>query len=187
MKGNRAALAVVVVLVLIAGGWWLFGRGGGSAGIDLLGQLQAAEKRPASGTFETVDADLNGQKHKAIYTVPESRIIWKVTVPDDAWLRVLVGMKTESWAAEGDGVLFRVGVSDGRTYEELFTQHLNPFRNTGDRKWVPVMVDLSQYAGEELQIIFNTNKSTPASIAAGNPVDDRNDFALWGAPEIITR
>ena len=187
MKGNRAALAAVVAVVLLVLGWFLFNRGASNTGIDLLGQLQTAERRPPSGTFDVIDANLNGESHKAVYTLPESRITWKVRVPEDAWLRVLVGMKPESWTGEGDGVLFRVGVSDGKNYEELFTQHLNPFRNTGDRKWVPVMVDLSQYAGEELQIIFNTNKSTPASLAAGNPVDDRNDFALWGAPEIITR
>ena len=182
MKGNRAALAAVVAGALIVGGC-----GSNNSGIDLLGEFQGAEKRPAGGTFQALDIDLNGEKHKAIYTLPESRIIWRVTVPEDAWLRVLVGMKPESWTAEGDGVLFRVGVSDGKNYEELFTQHLNPFRNTGDRKWVPVMVDLSQYAGERMEIIFNTNKSTEASLKAGNPVDDRNDFALWGAPEIITR
>ena len=187
MKGNRAAIAVIVVLVAIVAAWVVFNRGGNGEGIDLLAQLETAERRPQGGTFDVIDANLNGEPHKAIYTVPESRIIWKIRVPDDAWLRVLVGMKSESWTAEGDGVLFRVGVSDNRSYEELFTQHLNPFKNTGDRKWVPVMVDLSQYAGEEVQVIFNTNKSTPASIKAGNPVDERNDFALWGAPEIITR
>ena len=187
MKGNRAALAAVVVVLLIVAAWFVFNRGSDSGGIDLLAQLSTAQRRPAGGTFDVVDMDLNGETHKAIYTIPESRITWKVTVPEDAWLRVLVGMKPESWTGEGDGVLFRVGVSDGKTYDPLFEQHVNPFRNAGDRKWVPVMVDLSQYAGEQIDIIFNTNKSTEASLKAGNPVDDRHDFALWGAPEIITR
>lgn len=105
--------------------------GGGQSSVDLIAQLQTAEKRPASGTFEVVDAELNGEKRRAIYTVPESRITWKVRVPDDAWLRVMVGMKPDSYTTEGDGVLFRVGVSDGRGYEPLFQQHVNPFTSTG--------------------------------------------------------
>ena len=182
MKNNRAALAGVAVVVLLLAGWWLFKRGGGQSSVDLIAQLQTAEKRPASGTFEVVDAELNGEKRRAIYTVPESRITWKVRVPDDAWLRVMVGMKPDSYTTEGDGVLFRVGVSDGRGYEPLFQQHVNPFTSTGDRKWIPVMVDLSAYAGEEISLIFNTNNSAPG---AGD--DDRNDFALWGTPEIISK
>ena len=46
-------------------------------------------------------------------------------------------MKPESWTAEGNGVLFLVGVSDGKRFDELFRQHVNPFGNPGDRKWIP--------------------------------------------------
>jgi hypothetical protein len=129
-----------------------------------------------------VDADLNGETRQAIFTLPESRIKFKVRIPDDGWLRVAVGMKPESWTQEGDGVLFRVGASDGRTYEALFQQHVNPFANPGDRKWIQVWVDLSAYAGEEIELIFNTNNSPE-----GRGDDDRADLALWGGPEIVTR
>jgi hypothetical protein len=94
---------------------------------------------------------------------------------------VAVGLKPEAWEKPGDGVLFLVGVSDGRTYEPLFKQHLNPSANQGERRWIPVMVDLSAYAGEEVDVIFNTYNSEPGK-------DDRqNDLALWGAPEIVIR
>jgi len=182
MKGNRAALAAVVVVALVLTGWWLFKRGNGATAVDLIEQFPAAEKRPANGTFEVIDAELAGVKQKAIFTLPESRIIWKVRVPDDAWLRLKVGMKPESWTAEGDGVLFHVGVSDGRSFEELFIQHVNPFANSGDRHWIDVVVDLAPYAGEEVSLIFNTNNSQP-----GKGDDDRNDLALWGAPVITTK
>jgi hypothetical protein len=103
-------------------------------------------------------------------------------VPDDAWLRVAVGTRPESWTQEGNGTYFLVGVSDGRSYEEVFTQHVNPFANAGDRKWIQVWVDLSAYAGEEVQLVFNT-RSSPKDQAA----DERNDLPLWGDPEIIVR
>ena len=181
MKGNRAVLAVAAAVVLLGLGWWLFSRGPRVAAIDLVGQLEAAEKRPQGGTFEVVDADLNGETRRAIHTPPPTRITWKVRVPDDAWLNVAVGLKPEAWEAEGNGVLFLVGVSDGHTFDPLFTQHVNPFGNPGDRKWIPVWVDLSAYAGEEIDVIFNTRSGPPGQD------DPRNDHALWGAPEIVVR
>jgi hypothetical protein len=160
MKGNRAAAAAVIAVVLVLGGWWLF-RGGSSAStVALVDQLGAATKSPASAQFEVIDADLNGEVR----------------------LKVAVGMKPEAWTQEGNGVLFFVGVSDNRTFETLFTQHVNPFGNPGDRKWIPVWVDLSAYAGEQIDLIFNT-RSSPADVAD----DPRNDLALWGSPEIVVR
>ena len=187
MKGNRAVLTAVVLVVVIVAGWWLFRRGGPGERIDLIEGFATAEKRGVSGpAAELVDIDLGGETRRAISVPPgagnNSRLIWKVRMPDDAWLRVALGMKPEAWDKEGNGVLFRVGISDGRTYEELFTQHVDAFAKPADRRWIPVMVDLSPYAGEEVQIIFNTNSGPPH---AGD--DPRNDHALWGAPEVIVR
>ena len=74
------------------------------------------------------------------------------------------------------------GVSDGRAYEDLFTQTVNPFKNPSERRWIPVMVDLSAYAGQDTEIVFNTRESGPKDAP-----DARNDLPLWGAPEIVTR
>jgi hypothetical protein len=182
MKGNRAAIAAVVVLVLVIAGWWLFKRNTGGESIDLLTTFPTAEKRPPSGPFEVIEVDLNGDKKRAIFTVPTSRIIWRMRIPDDAWLKVSLATKPESWDKEGDGVLFRVGVSDGRVFEDLFTQHVDPYTNKSDRRWIPVTVDLSASAGEEVEVIFNTGNNLP-----GKYPDVRNDTALWGAPEIFIR
>ena len=179
---NRAVLTAVVLLVLIILGVWLFKRNNRGPAIDLIATFGSAEKRPAGGTFEVVEADLNGDRKRAIFTAPASRLIWKMRIPDDGWLMVALGLKPESWATEGDGVLFRIGVSDGRVFEDLVTHHLDPFHNKGDRRWVPVAVDLSAYGGEEVEVIFNTNVSVP-----GKPDDGRGDTALFGAPEIVVR
>ena len=182
MKGNRAVLVAVVAVVLIAGGWWLFRRGSGAPTVDLVAQFSTAQRSPAERTFNVTDVNLNGESHKAIEAEPPTRITWKVRIPDNAWLRVNVGLKPEAWTAEGDGVLFFVGVSDGRTFDKLFEQVVNPFNQPGDRKWIPVMVDLASYAGEEVEIVFNTRNS-----ADRKHHDPRNDFAVWGAPEIISK
>jgi len=184
MKGNRSlVLAVGVVAVLILG-WWLFGRGGGGGAIDLIDRFGSAEKRPNDGVFVVGDVTLNGETKKAIAVAPSAgtRITFKTRIPDDGWLRVSVGLKQEAWTQEGDGVRFRAIVSDGRASDELFVQDVNPFLNQTDRKWIPVMVDLSAYAGEEVDVMLNTNASTP-----GKPGDMRSDLAVWGAPEIVVR
>ncbi|HJR58787.1 MAG TPA: hypothetical protein VJ813_05305 [Vicinamibacterales bacterium] len=182
MKGNRAALAAVVAVLVIAAGWWLFSRRTAAPPMPLIPLFASAEKRPPGGTFEVIEADVNGEKKQAIYTVPTSRLIYRIRIPEDAWLKVAVATKPESWTQEGNGVLFRVGVSDGRTYDPMFSQHVNPFGNAGDRKWIQVWVDLSAYASEEVELIFNTNTSPE-----GQGEDPRNDHALWGAPEIVVR
>jgi hypothetical protein len=176
MKSNRAVLTAVVLLVVIAAGWWLFHRGS-SAKVDLVSQFQQAKKQ--GGEFTLADATLAGDTKQAIAAPPNGRLTFHVRIPDDGWLRVSLGMKPESWDKDGNGVLFFAGVSDGRSFEKLFEQVLNPHANASERRWIPVAVDLSAYAGEEMDVILNT-RSSPA----GAPEDPRNDLPLWGAPTI---
>ncbi len=184
MKANRAVLTAIVVVVVLVLGWWLFGRRGPREGVDLLAGFEQAQKRPNPTVFSIVDATLDGETKTAIAIAPTAgtRITWKIRVPDDGWLRVSLGMHPDSWEKEGDGVKFLVGVSDGRAFDSLFEQHLHPFANKADRKWIPLTVDLSTYSGEEVDLIFNTYASLP-----GQPHDERDDRPLWGAPEIVIR
>jgi len=179
MKMNRAVLTAAVLLVVAVTGWWMFRRDGAER-IDLLAQYDQAQKRGAS--FAVVDATLAGETKHAIAAPANGRITFRVRVPDDGWLRVSLGVKPEAWTTEGNGVFFYAGVSDGRAFEKLFEQTLNPFANPSERRWIPVMVDLSAYAGEDMEIILNTVASGP-----GGPPDDRGDMPLWGAPEIVRR
>jgi hypothetical protein len=180
MKMNRAVLTAVVILVVAAAGWYLFRRGTAER-IDLLSRWDTAQKDGA-GPYSLIDATLAGDTKKAILAPPNGRIHFKVKVPEDGWLKVSLGMKPESWDKEGNGVYFFAGVSDGRSFEKLFEQTLNPFANPSERRWIPVMVDLSAYAGEDMEIILNTRSSGP-----NLPNDERNDLPLWGAPEIVRR
>jgi hypothetical protein len=185
MKVNRAVLTAIVIVVVLIAGWWLFRGGRGAGHISLIDRFgEAMEKKPNPEVFSIVDANLAGVTKKAIAMQPTAgtRIKWKVKVPDDGWLWVSVGMQPEAWTKEGDGLKFLVGISDGRTSEELFAQHVNPFANQGDRKWIDVRVDLSTYAGEDVELFFNTYGSLP-----GHPADVRNDLGLWGNPEIVVR
>ena len=70
MKGNRAVLTAIVVLVLVIAARWLFKRGNRGPSIDLIATFDSAQKKPASGTFQVVDADLNGDKKREILHGP---------------------------------------------------------------------------------------------------------------------
>jgi hypothetical protein len=179
MKMNRAVLTAAVILVLAAAGWYMFRRGSADR-IDLLAQYEQARK--LGGSFALVDATLAGDTKKAIAAPANGRVIFHVRVPQDGWLRVSLGVKPEAWTVEGNGVYFYAGMSDGRAFEKLFEQTVNPFKNASERRWIPVMIDLSAYGGEEMDVIFNTVASGP-----GGPPDTRGDMPLWGAPEIVRR
>jgi hypothetical protein len=179
MKMNRAVLTAVVIILVAAAGWWVFRRGSAER-IDLLTQFDSAIK--AGGTYTVVDSTLAGETKKAILAPPNGRLTFKVRVPEDGWLKVSLGLQPEAWEKEGNGVYFFAGVSDTRAFEKLFEQTLNPFKNPSERRWISVMVDLSAYAGEDMEVILNTRSS-----AGGQPPDDRNDLPLWGAPEIVRR
>lgn len=176
MKSSRAVLTAVVLILVVLAGWWVFHRRSAEH-VDLLAHFDQAQKDGAP--FSLVDATLAGETKKAIAAPPNGRIHFKVRIPDDGWLRLSLGMKPESWDKEGNGVYFFAGVSDGKSFEQLFTQTVNPYKNAAERRWIPVSVDLSAYAGEEIEVILNTRSSGP-----NQPADDRNDMPLWGAPVI---
>ncbi len=180
MKMNRAALTAVVLIVVAAAGWYVFRRGS-TERVDLLAHWDSAQKDGA-GPYSVGDVTLAGETKRAILAPPNGRVHFKVRVPEDGWLMVSLGIKPEAWDKEGNGVFFFAGVSDTRAFEKLFEQTLNPFKNPSERRWIPVAVDLSAYAGEEMEIILNTRSS-----GANLPPDDRNDLPLWGAPEIVRR
>jgi len=171
-------VGVIAVLGVLAWGW----RRGGSAGdVDLIPLLPQAEKRaaplPPDQAIKVVNATLNGEAKPSVLEQGNGRIKFTVTVPPDAWFSASLGVDPTAWDKEGDGVLFRMGVVSGAHYEELLNQYVNPAVNASDRRWIPVSVDLSAYAGREVQIQLSTNSSLP-----GKPVDQRNDLGLWGAP-----
>jgi hypothetical protein len=181
MSRNRLLL-IVAAIVLVGLGAWLYLRSGAeNVAVDLIGQFPGAKKQPNPEAFSLATTKLNDESKRAILmkNLPGTRLTWHVTVPDRGWVKTGLGLTEDSWKIQGDGVLFSIGVSDGKTYDELLSLTVNPFSNPSDRRWNEISLDLSQYAGETVDVIFNTRSG---------PKDDRNgDFALWGEPRIIVR
>ena len=185
-KSIVAALAGIAILVAIVA-FWMMRRGGPSVAIDLISLLPDAQKAgnwdEAGGEqFAVTDVTLDGQTHKAIFAKPHSRLKWKIEVPRRGELEVYFGVREDAWKADGNGVQFRIGVSDGRTYEEYLREVVNPKERDRDRRWLSASVDLSAYEGQLVEIVLNTDPWPPR-----DDFDKRNDFALWGDPRIIRR
>lgn len=166
--------------VLTLGAWWWLSTGGGTVAIDLMDRFPDAVRRPSADVFAVQDIGIGGTTKRAIAVAQASRIIWTEVVPEDGWLEVSLGLREEAWARPGDGVLFRVGISRAGVYEELVSLVVNPFANPADRQWYPIMLDLAPYAGDTVEIIFNTN-------AGANSENAANDLAVWGEPRITVR
>jgi hypothetical protein len=185
MTKERWIIVGAVLVAVAAAAWYSASRPAAQIRLDLIQQLDTAEKRPGNPPppewCRPEEATLGGETRLAIAVLPNARLTWKVSVPPKASLRLWIGLEQDTWDQEGDGVLFRIGVADGSEFRDVFVQQVNPFHAAGDRRWVPVRVDLSRYSGLEVSLTFNTNASLPGQ---GN--DTRHDKPLWGAPAIVT-
>jgi len=175
-------LAVVVVTIAI----WNSRRGGEGVTTDLLAQINDAQKRSTwdltdEPLFNVKDVTIGGVSHKAIFAPPASRLKFKIEVPRRGVLEIFYGLREDAWKADGDGAQFRIGVSDGRTYEEYLKEAINPKNRDRDRKWLPATIDLSAYEGQMVEIVLSTDPGPPDNR------DSRNDFCLWGDPKIKGR
>lgn len=181
MKRSQV-IALVAILALVAGFFLYVRSNRAPVAIDLLSQVGSAKKQTpvtAPDQWQVLDETIGGDTKKAIYVTPPMRLTFqKVLIPDDGWLRVAFGIRETAWEQSTDGVLFNVIVSDGRKADVLVEQHIDPLHNPNDRRWISINLDLSPYAGQEVDIIFNTRAGP------GKSTDTRYDWALLGQPEI---
>ena len=177
------ARSAVLCRAVIFAGLLAAGCGGGER-VDLITRLPEAAKHPSADSYIVAEHALAGERMPAVAVkaAPETRLVWRVHVPRRAQLKLAFGLEPQAWSAEGDGVRFRVTAGSGAAARLLLEQHVNPFANDGDRKWFPVVVDLSAFADQDVDLTFATFAS-PEGAAS----DERNDLALWGRPEILAR
>ena len=187
MFRNRWVMLIgaVVVAGLVAWGSRQGIGGGAAPAVDLIPLLPQAERRSVPGPVEqairVVTVTIAGESKPCILEQTVSRIRFGLTPPPSAWFTAWLAIDPAAWDKEGDGVLFRLGIGDSKGgYEELLNQRLNPAANTSERRWIPVAIDLSAWAGREIHLTLSTNASVP-----GRSQDSRNDLALWCAPALV--
>jgi len=111
----------------------------------------------------------------------KTEVIYRVTVPDSAALKFAIALSPEVWSPEkGDGVSFQIYIAPTNALQNgqfLVHRYINPKINPSDRRWRNFLLDLSPWAGKEVNLSF-INDSGPA----------RNwdfDWAGWADASIV--
>jgi hypothetical protein len=143
--------------------------------------LPVARKQPADNAFQAADVTVDGITRRSIVARDQTRLTCHVTVPKHARFRVAVAVDPRAWSAPGSGVLFLVGVSDGRWYQTKGSLTVDPFSNAAARRWHYLDFSLEEFAGFTIDIVLNTR---PAGNAA-TPADTLH--AVWGMPVVVAR
>jgi hypothetical protein len=150
--------------------------------IDLTERLANADKGPTNapaGAFVITTETIAGDTRRAICAHPPTRIAWTLWVPPNAWLETGIGVDERSWA--GKGVVFHIAILDGLRHRQATWKPMTPRVFRGDRRWVPLFVDLSDYAWRPVEIVFSTETNPH------NADDPGSDIAYWAAPAIYSR
>ncbi len=96
-----------------------------------------------------------------------------------------------------DGVGFRLEIKDGQALETLFEAYLDPRTIPADRAGRPIRVDLSRYAGREVELFFSTDPGPKGDLSGdlagwagirfvgGNEAPPISDFARIYAGEAL--
>lgn len=107
---------------------------------------------------------------------PPGRVTYELTLPEDpVVLRTRIAMVPDSWEWGGDGSTFVIEVeTNGGNVTELFRQHIS--NEAVDQYWHPVEIPLSNYAGQEVNLTFQTEPGPVNS--------DTGDWAIWDRPGI---
>jgi arylsulfatase A-like enzyme len=116
---------------------------------------------------------LNDVVRRTLPAAPPSRLRFVVDVPSRAHLTFACGIDPSRH--RHPGVEFVVTVLTRGHEHRVFSQLLDPLHNPQHRRWVDADVDLSAYAGHDVELAFETH---------GYEETGDTDVAYWGAPSL---
>lgn len=110
----------------------------------------------------TEEVTINNEVRRVLYSPSPylpgaNRIEKQITLPEDAMLSFGIGVARNSWFQSDTGVEFRVLVALGIGRRQVYSRFLDPGKRPEDRGWIDETIDLSEHAGEEVTLIFETS------------------------------
>jgi arylsulfatase A-like enzyme len=114
---------------------------------------------------------LNDVVRRTLPAAPPSRLRYVVDVPSGAHLTFACGIAPSRH--RHPGVAFVVTVRARGRESRVFSQTLDPLNNPLHRRWVDADVDLSAFAGRDVELVFETH---------GYEENGDVDVAYWGVP-----
>jgi len=143
---------------------------------DFIAHRRVTERLVDPELFKTEQWDIMDRRHQVLFVHPTSAgnttLVYPVRVEPYTHLRAHLAVAPEAWSKEGDGVTFSVYVEDEAGIHLLYSRYVDPKHHQQDKRWLPLQVDLSAFAGKLVRIILVTG-SGPAG-------DQRYDWAGWG-------
>jgi hypothetical protein len=148
---------------------------------DFLANAESAKittPQPELVKFAQQEFTIKNDKRAILFEHPISEVLFSsVPIPANAVLQFGVGINPPAWDKPGDGVTFEVTVVDEKSDKTLiFSEYIDPKRNSRDRKWFDYNLDLRAFAGQRVGFIFRTS--------AGPRNDSSYDWAGWSNPQI---
>ncbi len=158
--------------------------------MDALRDLPQADVRAeASDYVSRTEVAIEGERRAVLFEHPPlftaastahntTSICYRVAaMPADARLRTAVALLPDAWDVS-DGVEFAVRVAGPTESEVLYQRLVNPRQVSDDRSWQEVWVDLSGYAGQNVQVCLETGP--------GPSGDNTTDWAVWAEPRVLS-
>ena len=104
---------------------------------------------------------------------PPGRLVFRLEVPRRA--RLTFACAIDPRFQDRPAVEFLVKVRRAGREDVVWTRLLDPISRPEDRPWVPVEVDLDDYSGSEIELVFETR---------GYEESGEPEAAWWGAPAV---
>jgi hypothetical protein len=160
---------------------------GAASTIELARTLDGAELQPSAAAFSRTLVVLAGRDAVAIVAPAASRVTWLLRLPPHAGFAAQVAA-IRNCADDTASVRFSVGISDDRTYEELW-RALVPASDPATPRWTPIGVDLGDYGGTKPSLFYRPDRITWRLIANARPAPPGACVAhvLWAAPRVEAR
>jgi len=131
------------------------------------GAAVPADRWGISATSYTID----GRTRQVLSQHPPSKIVYPVTPGGDGRLSFSIALSPGCWSpGKGDGVRFLVRVREGGILETVFDASIDPKNNPGHRRWFDATVDLGDFRGKRIEVVFETDPLKSADF----------DWAGWG-------
>jgi len=147
---------------------------------DFVANRQVTERLVDPALLKVERWEIVGEEQEVLFAHPapsgSTALVYPVHVEPRTTLRADLAVAPEAWAMEGDGVTFCIYVEDRAGMHLLYSRYVDPKHQQQDRRWLPVRVDLSPFAGSLVRVILVTG-SGPAG-------DQRYDWAGWGGPRL---
>jgi hypothetical protein len=187
---SRLVLLLVLVPLVVVAGVWVddFYSTNGAASMEVIYNFVVQPDTASNSTLipegevvEVQEWTIENTSKRVLYQHPSlsavNRISFPVMIEPGTVLAFDLGMSPETWQQPGDGVIFNVFLESEQGILQLFSDYIDPKNKVNDRRWHPHTIDLSEYAGQEVSLIFETG--------TGPEGDYQYDWAGWGEPRLL--